>query len=226
MLCCKMLAVEIIGDFINFFLQLDIHLKTVISQYGSLTYFILFAMIFFETGFVVTPFLPGDSLLFAVGTFCANDLLDFKLSFFLILIAAVIGDGVNYHIGKFLAVKAFRYENSLFFKKEYLDKTHYFYEKYGAKTIVIARFVPIVRTFAPFVAGIGNMRYSKFLFYNVTGAFLWCFTLITAGYFFGNIAFVKNNFSSVIFFIIILSIMPGMVEYIKAKRKISPPQAN
>ncbi len=210
---------DTIKEFADFFLHLDVHLRTIISQYGNLTYFILFTVIFLETGLVVTPFLPGDSLLFAVGTFCANDLLDFKLSFFLILTAAVIGDGVNYHIGKFLGPKVFHYENSVFFKKEYLDKTHSFYEKYGAKTIVIARFVPIVRTFAPFVAGIGEMRYSKFLFYNVTGALLWCSTMMTAGYFFGNIPFVKNNFSSVILLIIILSIMPGIIEYIRAKRK-------
>ncbi|MEW5951152.1 MAG: DedA family protein [Elusimicrobiota bacterium] len=211
-------AAQILIKSADIFLHLDKYLGTVISSYGGQTYLILFAVIFLETGLVITPFLPGDSLLFAAGTFCGLGYLDFKITSLVIFSAAVIGDTVNYHIGKFLGPKVFHYENSRFFKKEYLDKTHAFYEKYGGKTIIIARFVPIVRTFAPFVAGIGAMTYSKFIIYNISGAVLWTFSLVSAGYFFGNIDFVKNNFSAVILAIIFISILPGIIEYLKAKK--------
>lgn len=180
---------------------------------------ILFTIIFSETGFVITPFLPGDSLLFTAGTFSALGHLSVYKSSLIIFIAAVLGDGINYHIGKYIGPKVFHYENSRIFKKEYLDKTHNFYEKYGAKTIVIARFVPIVRTFAPFVAGVGRMRYIKFLTYNIAGAGLWVMIVFFSGYFFGNIPVIKNNFSIVILAIIIISILPGIIEFIKHKFK-------
>jgi len=208
---------EFILKSIDIFLHLDKYLGQIINSYGNFTYWILFMVIFMETGFVITPFLPGDSLLFTVGTFAALGYLDIYKVSFLIFIAAVLGDGVNYHIGKYIGPKVFHYENSRIFKKEYLEKTHNFYEKYGAKTIVIARFVPIVRTFAPFVAGVGSMSYIKFLSYNAIGAALWIFLVVLSGYFFGNIPLIKNNFSIAIIVIILISIMPGIIEYIKHK---------
>jgi len=209
---------EFITNLINIFLHLDKFLGSLIINYGNIVYIIIFCVIFFETGLVITPFLPGDSLLFAIGSFSALGYLDLKLSLLLVFIAAVMGDAANYHIGKFIGPKVFHYENSKIFKKEYLDKTHNFYEKYGAKTIVIARFVPIVRTFAPFVAGVGEMGYKKFLLYNASGAFLWSFVIVLAGYYFGNVKIVKENFSLVIIAIIIISILPAIIEYLKAKK--------
>jgi len=205
----------------DIFLHLDKHLGALIQSYGNWTYLILFTVIFCETGLVVTPFLPGDSLLFAVGTFSALEYLDVYKVSALIFIAAVLGDTANYHIGKYLGPKVFHYENSRIFKKEYLDKTHNFYEKYGAKTIVIARFAPIVRTFAPFVAGIGKMSYLKFLVYNAAGALLWVVIVVGAGYFFGNIPVVRKNFTLVIMAIIVISVLPGVWEYLKARRRKS-----
>ncbi len=199
-------------------LHLDKYLDLVIKTFGQWFYLILFLVIFFETGLVVTPFLPGDSLLFACGTFAAIGLIDPVKTFFIIFVAAVVGDGVNYHIGKFLGQKAFE-KYPRIFKKEYIEKTHSFYEKYGAKTIVIARFVPIVRTFAPFMAGLGYMSYKKFLFYNVFGAFLWCVIVYLGGYFLGNIPFVKNNFSLVIILIILVSVLPMIIEYLKHRNR-------
>ena len=209
---------EFATNLINIFLHLDKFLGSLIINYGNIVYIIIFCVIFFETGLVITPFLPGDSLLFAIGSFSALGYLDLKLSLLLVFIAAVMGDAANYHIGKFIGSKVFHYENSRIFKKEYLDKTHNFYEKYGAKTIVIARFVPIVRTFAPFVAGVGEMGYKKFLLYNASGAFLWSFVIVLAGYYFGNVKIVKENFSLVIIAIIIISILPAIIEYLKAKK--------
>jgi membrane-associated protein len=209
---------EFVTNLINIFLHLDKFLGSLIINYGNIVYIIIFCVIFFETGLVITPFLPGDSLLFAIGSFSALGYLDLKLSLLLVFIAAVMGDAANYHIGKFIGPKVFHYENSKIFKKEYLDKTHNFYEKYGAKTIVIARFVPIVRTFAPFVAGVGEMGYKKFLLYNASGAFLWSFVIVLAGYYFGNVKIVKENFSLVIIAIIIISILPAIIEYLKAKK--------
>jgi membrane-associated protein len=205
-------------DFIDFVLHIDKYLNAIIQSYGALTYFFLFLIIFFETGLVVTPFLPGDSLLFAAGTFAGIGLLNVFVLFFILSAAAVLGDTINYSIGKFLGAKAFEKYPKIF-KKEYLDKTHKFYEKYGAKTIVLARFVPIVRTFAPFVAGVGKMRYFKFLTYNIVGGIAWVALFVFAGYYFGNIQFVKNNFSVIIYLIIIISFLPIVVEYWKHRNK-------
>lgn len=205
--------------FMDVLLHLDIYLPLVIQNFGNWTYLILFAIIFCETGLVIFPILPGDSLLFAIGTFCARGSLDLATTLTVLSAAAVIGDTVNYAIGHYMGPKVFHYKDSRIFRKEYLQKTHEFYEKYGGKTIVIARFVPIVRTFAPFVAGVGAMSYLKFLFYNVAGAVLWVFVVTSAGYYFGNIPVVKNNFTLVIFAIIIISILPGVIEYIKHKNK-------
>ncbi|MDD5759135.1 MAG: DedA family protein [Desulfobulbaceae bacterium] len=209
---------EFLHDFLNFFLHLDKSLQGVINQYGTLTYIILFAVIFAETGFVVTPFLPGDSLLFAAGALASGTGLSPWLIFVTLTIAAVLGDAVNYSVGHYIGLRAFSGEFR-FLKKEYLDKTHSFYEKYGNKTIVLARFVPIVRTFAPFVAGVGKMSYRHFATYNILGAILWVGLLTAAGYFFGEIPFVKKNFELVIIAIIILSILPGLFEWWRAQTK-------
>lgn len=206
---------EFIQTLVDLFINLDKHLQEIISQYGVLTYLILFAVIFAETGFVFTPFLPGDSLLFAAGTLASlGEVLNIHLLFILLTVAAIIGDTVNYWIGHYFGMKLFhKYPKIL--KKEYLDKTHNFYEKYGGKTIIIARFVPIVRTFAPFVAGVGSMNYSKFITYNVVGAILWCSIFLYSGYYFGNLPFIRNNFSLVILVIILISILPGFIEYLR-----------
>lgn len=206
---------EFLSDFLNFFLHLDKSLQGVINQYGTMTYIILFAVIFAETGFVVTPFLPGDSLLFAAGALASSTGLNPWIIFVTLTIAAILGDAVNYAVGHYLGRRALSGEFK-FLKKEYLDKTHAFYEKYGNKTIVLARFVPIVRTFAPFVAGVGKMNYRHFAAYNIFGAILWVSSLTAAGYFFGEIPFVKKNFELVIIAIIILSILPGLYEWQKA----------
>lgn len=210
---------EFLSQTLDLFIHLDDHIKTVVEQYGALTYLILFLIIFCETGLVVTPFLPGDSLLFVIGTLCATGALDLKTSLVLLTTAAILGDTVNYWIGHRLAPKVFGNEKIPFIKREYLEKTETFYRKYGGKTIIIARFVPIVRTFAPFMAGVGTMQYRTFLFYNVIGALLWIFSLTLAGYFFGNIPIVEKNFTMVVFAIIFISILPGIIEFIKARRK-------
>lgn len=207
---------EFISKLIDLFLHLDAHLHELILQYGTLTYSILFAVIFAETGFVFTPFLPGDSLLFAAGTFAAKGSFNVHLLFLLLSIAAILGDTVNYWIGHYIGMKIFNWKIP-FLKKEHIERTHQFYEKYGGKTIIIARFVPIVRTFAPFVAGVGSMTYSKFITYNVVGGIGWVAIFVYGGYFFGNLPFVKNNFSWVIVVIIFLSILPGIIEYIRHK---------
>lgn len=209
---------ELIHQFIDLFIHLDKHLDSVIQSYGTLTYLILFAIIFCETGLVVTPILPGDSLLFAVGTFCALGSLDVRVVIVLLSVAAILGDTVNYWIGAFIGPKAFHREDSRFFKKAYLVRTHEFYEKYGGKTIILARFMPIIRTFAPFVAGIGKMSYLKFITYNIIGGVVWIMSFVLLGYFFGNIPVVKRNFTLVIFAIIILSVMPSVIEVIRARR--------
>lgn len=209
---------EIIKNIVEFFFHIDRHLNVVIQNCGVWSYAILFAIIFCETGLVITPFLPGDSLLFAAGTFAAVGSFNIFWLSITIFAAAVIGDSVNYAIGKKIGEGIFT-ERSRFFKKEYLDKTHKFYEKYGGKTIVIARFVPIVRTFAPFVAGVGRMNYLYFFSYNVIGAFLWTLLFVGGGFFFGNVPIVKNNFSVVIFIIIFISILPPVIEYWKHRRR-------
>jgi membrane-associated protein len=198
-------------------IHLDDHLLELTRNYGTWVYFILFAIVFCETGLVVTPFLPGDSLLFAVGSLTAIGALDLTSSILLLLVAAILGDTVNYWIGARVGPKVFTQRHTKFFKREHLERTHAFYEKYGGKTIVIARFVPIVRTFAPFVAGIGAMTYSKFLLYNVLGGVLWVVGLILAGHFFGNLPFVRDNFALVIFAIIVLSVLPGVIEVVRHK---------
>lgn len=210
---------DFLAKVIDFIFHLDAHLSDIIQTYGLWTYSILFVVIFCETGFVVTPFLPGDSLLFAAGTFAARGDLKVGLLFLILAAAAVLGDSVNYWLGKIVGPKVFHGEKNRFFKKEYLDRTHAFYEKYGAETIIIARFVPIIRTFAPFVAGIGRMTYGKFLSYNVIGGVGWVAIFTFGGYFFGNIPFVKKNFSIVIIAIIVLSLVPAVVEFFKHKKK-------
>lgn len=209
---------EVIQHLIDLFLHLDKHLNEIIIEYGTWTYLILFLIIFCETAFVVTPFLPGDSLLFAAGTFAALGSLDPLWLCVLLIIAAVAGDAVNYSIGNFIGPRAFT-SDSRFLKKEHLQRTHEFYEKYGGKTIILARFIPIVRTFAPFVAGIGQMTYRKFATFNVVGGALWVISFTLAGYYFGNLPAVKNNFSLVIVAIIIISTLPGVVEFARAKSK-------
>ena len=210
---------------IDLFLHLDKHLAQAISYFGIWTYLVLFFVIFMETGFVVTPFLPGDSLLFAAGAVAAaaGHELNIVVLWALLFAAAILGDTVNYWIGHYIGPRAFS-SNSRFLKKEYLDKTQAFYDKHGGKTILIARFIPIIRTFAPFVAGIGRMRYGYFITYNIVGGFLWTTLMTFAGYFFGNLEIVRNNFSLVVIAIIIISILPGVFEYLKSRRP-TPQQA-
>jgi membrane-associated protein len=207
---------EILWQFVDLFLHLDKHLAVVIEQYGTLTYVILFLIIFCETGLVVTPILPGDSLLFAAGALAATTPLEVRWLVPLLIVAAILGDAVNYAVGHYLGPKVLTGRNR-FLKKEYLDKTHRFYEKYGGKTIIFARFVPIVRTFAPFLAGVGGMSYGRFGLYNVTGAIAWILIFVLGGYFFGNIEMVRRNFTLVILGIIVVSVMPAAVEYWKAR---------
>lgn len=207
---------------IDFILHIDIYLANIVSEYHTLTYGFLFLIIFAETGLVVTPFLPGDSLLFAAGALASLGSLDIWTVFIIILAAAILGDAVNYHIGKFVGPKVFSQEKSKFFNKKHLDKAHIFYEKYGPKTIVLARFVPLVRTFAPFVAGIGLMSYPRFLSYNVIGAFLWTVIFVWGGYWFGNIGVIQRNFHIMILAIILVSILPIIKEiftHFMAKKK-------
>jgi len=210
---------ELINKIIDIALHLDRYLSAIIQQYGLWTYAILFAVIFIETGFVVMPFLPGDSLLFAAGTFAALGALKVGWLIALLAAAAIIGDTVNYWIGHFLGPKVFSKEKARFFKKEHLDRTHAFFEKYGGKTIIIARFVPIVRSFAPLVAGIGRMSYGKFIAYNVIGGVGWVVILTGAGYFFGNIPVVRKNFSLAILAIIALSTVPIVTEFLRHRKK-------
>lgn len=212
---------ELFHFLIDFILHIDDHLGEIIQNYGLWIYAIIFLIVFCETGLVVTPFLPGDSLLFATGAIIAAQPeagLSFWVMYGIIFVAAVIGDATNYHIGKFIGDGVFKKE-SKYIKKEYLDKTRIFYEKHGGKAIVYARFVPIIRTFAPFVAGVGTMEYKRFFFYNVFGAFLWVTLFLGAGFLFGNLDFIKNNFSVVILTIIFLSLMPILIEFIKARRQ-------
>ncbi len=210
---------ELLKQIIDLFLHLDQHLRDLVQQAGPWTYVILFAVIFAETGLVIMPLLPGDSLLFAVGAIAA--IPDTGLNLWgligLMFLAAVLGDAVNYSVGRYLGPKVFKQEKGLFLNKKHLHHTKKFYDKHGGKTIIIARFIPIVRTFAPFVAGIGHMNYSKFATYNVVGAFFWVLPFTLAGYFFGNLPIVQKNFHYVIFGIIILSILPAVIEFFKAR---------
>jgi membrane-associated protein len=199
---------------IDFILHIDQHLNEIIQSFGVWTYAILFAVIFAETGLVITPFLPGDSLLFAAGTFAALGSLNVVILWLVLFAAAILGDTVNYWIGKKIGPSVFE-RDMRFLKREYLEQTQEFYEKHGGKTIVLARFVPIVRTFAPFVAGVGTMNYGRFLSFNVFGAFLWTALFVFLGYFFGNIPIIKENFELAIVGIIIISVLPMVYEWLK-----------
>lgn len=208
-----------IHQIVDIFLHLDTHLQAILQTYGVWTYALLFVVVFCETGLVVTPFLPGDSLLFAAGAFAASGWMSLPLLIVLLTVAAVVGDAVNYSIGAFLAPRLASGRKIRFVRDEHLRRTHEFYERYGAKTIVIARFVPIVRTLAPFVAGVGRMGYAKFALYNVLGGALWVIVCSLAGYFFGNMPFVKEHFSLVILGIIFISILPGVFEFLRERRR-------
>jgi membrane-associated protein len=204
---------------IDIVLHVDAYLDIIIKDYGLLTYVLLFVIVFCETGLVVTPFLPGDSLLFAVGTFAARGSLDVVVVLLVLGAAAVLGDTVNYWIGAVVGPKVFHEDKARFLNKRHLERTHEFYERYGGKTIVIARFVPIVRTFAPFVAGIGKMTYTHFLTYNVFGGLLWVLLFVLGGFYFGNIPVVQRNFSLVIIAIIVISVLPGVIEALRQRAK-------
>jgi membrane-associated protein len=204
---------------IDLFLHIDKNLALVIARFGFWSYGLLFLVIFMETGLVITPFLPGDSLLFAAGALTASmGVFDIKLLWILMVMAAFLGDTANYWIGRFIGPKAFQSKSKLL-KKEYLDKAQAFYDKHGGIAIVLARFVPIVRTFAPFVAGVGKMHYGRFLSFNAVGGFLWVSIMLLSGYFFGNIPFIKNNFHYVVVVIILISVVPIAIEWMKSKKR-------
>lgn len=204
--------------FVDLFLHLDVHLTQAVQQYGTWTYALLFVIIFCETGLVVTPILPGDSLLFAAGSLAALGALDPMLLIVLLSAAAILGDQVNYHAGHYFGARIFK-PDARVLKTEHLERTHRFYEKYGSKTIVIARFVPIVRTFAPFVAGMGSMSYRRFVSYNVAGGVLWVVVCVMSGYLFGNIPIVQDNFTLVILAIIFVSLLPAIIGMVSARRE-------
>jgi len=208
---------EVVNQLIDFVLHIDKHLGELIIQYGIWSYLILFVIIFAETGFVFTPFLPGDSLLFAAGTFAAIGSFNITLLIIVLALAAIAGDTVNYWIGNYIGPKIFKKDKIRFLKKEHLQRTHEFYERHGGKTIIIARFIPIIRTFAPFVAGIGSMTYLRFISYNIFGGILWVLLFVFTGFYFGNLPFVKSNFSFVIMAIVIISVLPGVYEFIRQK---------
>ena len=208
---------DFVRSVMDFFLHLDAHLNQIVTAYGVWTHLILFAIVFAETGLVVTPFLPGDSLLFAAGALAAIGSLDLWLLVVLLIGAAILGDTVNYWVGAWIGPRAFS-GNVKFLRKDYLERTHAFYEKHGGKTIILARFITIIRTFAPFVAGVGAMSYPKFITYNIVGAVLWVGIFVPLGYYFGNMPTVKENFSLVILAIIAISVMPIAVEAIRARR--------
>ncbi|MEK6818817.1 MAG: DedA family protein [Nanoarchaeota archaeon] len=203
--------------FIEFILHFDKYLSEIITNFGSLTYLILFVIIFLETGFVFTPFLPGDSLLFVAGAFAAQGLLDVFFIFLILSLAAILGDTLNYWFGSFFGERVF--SKSRFFKQEYLEKTKQFYKTHGGKTIIFARFIPIIRTFAPFVAGVGKMNYTRFLGFNIISGFAWVALFVFSGFFFGGFAFVEERLTLFIFLIIIASFIPPLVEYLRHKRK-------
>jgi len=210
--------VEFLAGFVDLVLHLDRHLLELAQTYGIWIYAILFLIVFLETGVVVTPFLPGDSLLFVAGAIAAAGEMNVHGLVLLLIAAAILGDSLNYTIGRYLGPRVFRFEDTRFFKRAYIDRTHAFFERHGGKTIIIARFIPIIRTYAPFVAGIGAMPYGRFLVFNVTGAVLWVLLLTYAGYFFGNLPIVKDNLTVVILGIIVLSILPAIVEFLRGRR--------
>jgi len=211
---------DTIAFFLDFVLHLDRHLEALVQAYGAWVYVIMFVIVFCETGLVVTPFLPGDSLLFVAGTLAAVGGMDVWLLTGILMAAAILGDTVNYWVGHYMGPKVFHYEGSRLFKKEHLQKTHEFYERHGGKTIIIARFIPIIRTFAPFVAGIGRMTYGRFIAYNVIGGVAWVLLFVFGGYFFGNIPIVKRNLSVVVVVIVLISVMPGVIEYLRHRARV------
>lgn len=208
---------ELLATFVDLMLHLDTHLAALVAEYGAWVYAILFAIVFCETGLVVTPFLPGDSLLFVAGALAAAGGMHIGLLIVLLVIAAVLGDAVNYAVGAWFGPKVFRWESSRFFNRSAFDRTHAFYETHGGKTVIIARFMPLIRTFAPFVAGVARMRYARFAMFNVTGALLWVVSLTLAGYWFGNLPWVKQNLTLVILVIIAISLAPVAVAWVKSK---------
>lgn len=208
---------ELLTTFVDLMLHLDTHLAALVVQYGAWVYAILFAIVFCETGLVVTPFLPGDSLLFVAGALAAAGGMQIGLLIVLLVIAAVLGDAVNYGVGAWFGPKVFRWEGSRFFNRSAFDRTHAFYERHGGKTVIIARFMPLIRTFAPFVAGVARMRYARFAMFNVSGALLWVVSLTLAGYWFGNLPWVKQNLTLVIVAIIAISLAPVAVAWVKSK---------
>ncbi len=210
---------DFLVQLMDLLLHLDKHLAGLIAQYGNWIYAILFLIIFCETGLVVAPFLPGDSLLFVAGALWAASDMNPHALVVVLVVAAILGDSVNYAIGNFLGPKVFHWEDSRWFNRKALDRTHAFYEKHGGKTIVIARFLPFIRTFAPFVAGIGSMNYARFLAYNVGGALLWVVSLVYAGLFFGNLPIIRNNLTAVIFGIIGVSLLPLVVAFVQEKMR-------
>lgn len=208
---------QLIQMTIDFILHIDTHLSAIVQNYGIWSYAVLFLIVFCETGLVVLPFLPGDSLIFAAGALVSVSSMNIFTLLFVLMAAAIVGDTVNYEIGKLLGRGLYENQNIKFIKKEYLDKTNSFYDKHGGKTIILARFVPIVRTFAPFVAGMGKMHYTKFISYNIVGGITWVSLFTLMGYFFGNLPAVQHNFTLVIFAIILVSVLPGVFAYIKSK---------
>lgn len=210
---------ELLALFIDLVVNLDEHLQALVAAYGAWIYLILFLIVFCETGLVVTPFLPGDSLLFVAGAIAAAGGMNIHLLVVLLIIAAILGDAVNYSIGHYIGPRVLKDRNSRWLNPKHLERAHEFYERHGGKTIIIARFVPIVRTYAPFVAGAASMPYPRFALYNVTGAIIWVVSLGYAGYFFGNIPLIKDNLTVVIIVIIILSILPGVFEYLRHRRQ-------
>jgi membrane-associated protein len=210
--------VELLASFLDLILHLDAHLLALTQQYGMWIYAILFLIIFCETGLVVAPFLPGDSLLFVAGALCGMGSLDVQMLAPLLMLAAFSGDNTNYWIGRLIGNKLVRHANSRFFKREHLDKTHAFYDKHGAKTILFARFLPIIRTFAPFVAGIGLMNYRIFVIFSALGSLIWISSFIALGYFFGNIPVIKNNLTLMVLAISVISLLPAIRQFIRHQR--------
>ncbi len=207
-----------VAKLVDFVIHIDRHLDAIILEHGAWTYVILFLIIFAETGFVLTPFLPGDSLLFAAGAIAGRGTLDVLLLFAILAAAAIAGDTVNYAVGRYLGPRILRSESARFLNRRHLARTEAFFQRWGGKTIIIARFVPIVRTFAPFVAGVGSMSYPRFVLFNVAGGILWVSICLFAGYFFGGLPFVKNNFSLVVIAIIVISLLPILFEYVRHRR--------
>jgi membrane-associated protein len=216
--------VELLATIVDFIFHVDVHLDQLIRDYGTWTHLILFVIVFCETGLVVTPFLPGDSLLFAVGAFAARGSLDVTTALVVLALAAILGDSLNYWVGTRIGPRVFHRTDVRFLNRKHLDRTHQFFEKYGGKTIVIARFVPIVRTFAPFVAGVGSMTYVKFFTYNVVGGIAWVLIFLAGGYLFGNLEVVRRHFSLVILAIIVLSVLPAVIEVVRARRDTAAPR--